>query len=108
MDYYIQQIIKNKDFKYKENDYEITQNHLTALSGSIEFDKNSEERDTYGNTVWHYLARSGNYEVLKQAVKDYPEIKELKNRYGDTIWHYFEWSGNYEGLEQVRFDSKIL
>src|SRR6478736_8340469 len=92
---YLGDLIKNKDFILKKNDYNISQNHLTALSGSYTFYKTPKEKDIYGNTVWHYLARSGNYESLKQALLDHSEIKKLHNNYGETVWNYLAFSGNY-------------
>src|SRR6478736_2579636 len=101
---YLGDLIKNKDFILKKNDYNISQNHLTALSGSYTFYKTPKESDKYGTTIWNYIAWSGNYEALKQALLEYPEIKKLRNNNGKTIWHFLAWSGNYESLKQALLD----
>ena len=41
-------------------------------------------KDGHNDTVWHYLAWSGNYEALKKAINDYPEIIQYKNNDGNT------------------------
>lgn len=53
-----------------------------------------------GETVWHFLARSGNYEALKQAIADYPELVSYRNNNGATVWHYLAES-SYQGLKQA-------
>jgi ankyrin repeat protein len=53
------------------------------------------------DTIWHYLAQSGNYKSLKQAMKDRPEIKNIKNDRKDTIFHFLAISGNYDSLKKA-------
>ncbi len=125
MDYksYIIKIIKEKDYIYRRNIYGITQNHLNALSGKLPNTYNYD-LDIHKNTIYHYLALSGNYELLKKAIIKYPEIEDstniicifinnicniephpsinnLLNKNEDTVWHYLALSGNYESLKKA-------
>ena len=64
----------------------------TKIGKKIDFNNvhdYKDERDDNKNTVYHYLAWLGNYECLKKAIQDYPDIVNYKNKYDiDLITTY--------------------
>lgn len=66
------------------------------------FQLRGNEVDWYGASVWHYLALSGNYAALLEAINAKlfnPDT--LKTVDGSTVWHYLAWSGYYTSLFDV-------
>lgn len=56
----------------------------------------------YSNTsVLHYLAYSGNYEAIQQALNDKIFDQNMTDNKCHTVWHYLAGSGNYEALQHA-------
>jgi ankyrin repeat protein len=74
-----------------------------ALSGNYSAVKQAidDNPDLNNYLIYYGLACSGNYSALKQAICDNPEILNMKNKSGTTIWHYLARSGNYLALKQA-------
>ncbi len=49
--------------------------------------------------MWHKLAFS--QKDIEEAIKDYPEIKEIRDNKGDTIWHILALLNDYEYLKKI-------
>ena len=74
-------------------------------------------KDKNNNSIYHYLALSGNYEELKKQInnslflskifKNYNYIIEHTNNKQHTIFHFLALSGNYNGLKQAIIDFNI-
>ncbi len=64
-----------------------------------------------GDTIWHYLAWSGNYEVLCKAIDDKRFDSSITNNDGNTVWHYLASSKCCEmihkAIDDKRFDPII-
>ncbi len=65
-------------------------------------------RDIDGATMWHRLAKSGNYMALARAIDGgYCNLTAADND-GNTIWHYLAESGNIGALEQAILDGRFV
>lgn len=85
--------IINNDFIHRENKWNITQEHLNALSGSLIISNNL---DICGNTVYHYLAFSGNYSMLKILAQHNTHILGTKNKLGIEVLTYIILAEHYD------------
>jgi len=92
------------------NDYSIIDLLLQNLNPSIDLMHsfhngiitNKEAKDYMGNTSYHYIALSGNYQALKNAIEENSlDPFLIKNFFGITIFDYLAVSGNYQALKNA-------
>jgi len=69
------------------------------------------KEECFGRSIWYYLAQSGNYNQLIQAIEEKRFDPKIKDYFEASLWHYLAKSGNYQGLiqaiEENRFDPNI-
>jgi ankyrin repeat protein len=93
--------IKLSNYSYKDHCIKMLnppQELLNVYNTGIIQKGKTKIKDWDGNTSFHYIALSGNYEALKIAIEEY-HCDSVKNNDGGTIWHSLAWSGNYEALK---------
>ncbi len=62
----------------------------------------SSMKNNHGDTVWHYLARSGNCANIKLAIEDFNlDPLNLKNNNGMCLWHCLAISAKYEDFKKA-------
>lgn len=106
---YVSNILKSKNFEYRENEFGMENDHFLALSGQVEFNKPVIYDNNTKASQYHYLAISGNYDALMEAIsRKIINPFTYVNLNGSTVFHWLAACNNYETIKKAIKDNPLI
>jgi len=89
----LEEFVKNESIKENEISIELLiasilleKESIKNIILDIEYISSRSSEQYNGSSLWHYLAFSGNWDILERAVDDGMFYKYVTNNIGDTIY----------------------